>query len=394
MTFMARVAGHFGYVKAQMDTQTPGWMLDSSSQARWTIPDGALAENQAELYQRLSWLQAAVQALAQTAAGVPFNVKRRVGERTVDIPNHPFERLLGRPNPLHSRFELLEATFAYRALAGNAYWWLNRSGPAAVPQEIWVLPAHLVKPVPDGRMYLKGYMYDEKHLLEPWEVVHFKRFHPLNGFVGLSPVEALATVAVGDLKMQEWNTNLFAKDNAKVPGALAYADPINDVDWEVLKKQLIHDNGGTRRGLLMLRNVGRGGVQWLNMGNTQKEMEFLQGRSFNKEEIYNLIAPGLASVLDVNSTMANATTGKAAFLEFAVWPALSAVAEKISNDLLPCYDRRAANGAHVGMFDDVRITDRSLQLQEIASYGQFHSVDETREKFWGDGPVSGLRTEG
>ncbi len=78
---------------------------------------------------------------AQTAAVTPFSVKRRVGEELRDLPNHPFEQLLSRPNPLDSQFELLEATFAYRRLCRNAYWWLNQEDPDAPPDEDLAYPA-------------------------------------------------------------------------------------------------------------------------------------------------------------------------------------------------------------------------------------------------------------
>jgi phage portal protein BeeE len=83
-------------------------------------------------------------------------------------------------------------------------------------------------------MYLRGYLYEtdwgEKFPVELDQVVHFKRWHPLNQFVGLSPLESLAVVSQGDLAMQKWNTNFFDKNNAKIPGILAFADPIQDSD--------------------------------------------------------------------------------------------------------------------------------------------------------------------
>jgi phage portal protein BeeE len=148
------------------------------------------------------------------------------GEETDAIENHPFELLLRRPNPLYSRTEFLEATYSYRALTGTAYWWLNKANETAAPDEMWVLPTEKITPVPDGHMFIRGYLFDpggteQPILLEAHEVVQFRKWHPRNPFVGLSPVEALATIAAGDMKMQEWNTNLFAKDNAKMPNALA-----------------------------------------------------------------------------------------------------------------------------------------------------------------------------
>jgi hypothetical protein len=66
----------------------------------YSIPDRSLPEAQLELYQRLTWVQIAVNAVADVGAGTPFNVLRINGEDTEDIPNHPFELLLRRKSAI------------------------------------------------------------------------------------------------------------------------------------------------------------------------------------------------------------------------------------------------------------------------------------------------------
>lgn len=383
-TLLDRLAARLGYRKA--DTVQADWLRLTAESEQWSIPDRTLPTAQAELYQRLSWVQSAIASVARTAATTAFGVSKLAGEKTEAIENHEFELLLRRPNPNQSRFELLESTISYHALTGNAYWWLNRANEKATPDEIWIIPPHRIEPVPDGRLFLRGYMYESdegvKVPLERHEVVHFKRFHPLNSFVGLSPIEALSTIAQGDLAMQRWNTNYFDKDNAKAPGALAFADPIEDDAWQKIKADVNAKHGGTKRQMMLLRNVGKGGVQWIGMAMSQRDMEFLGGRTFNKEEIYSLYAPGLASILAVNATEANSKAGKATFMEMAVWPQLVAIAEKITNDLLPVYGDNL-----VGDFDDVRIADRGMKLAEQNAASQVQTIDEMRQVFYSLPPL-------
>lgn len=389
MGIIENLVNRMGYIKAK-DGQYPAWLLATAGAEKFSIPNPAMWESQADLYRRLSWINIAVGTVARSCAGVPLSVVRMEGEDEVEIPNHPFEMLIQKPNPKESRFELLEATFAYRALTGNAYWWLNRANEDAEPAEIWVIPSHKIEPVPDERLYLKGYMYDpgdgRKIPLEPHEIVHFRSFNPLNDFVGLSPIEALATISVGDLKMQDWNTRLFGENNARLPGILAFADPIPDVEWDRLKKETT-DSANKRRNM-MLRNVGKGGVEWIRAAMSQRDMEFLKGREFNKEEIFATYAPGLSSMLSVNATEANSKTGKETFTEFALWPTLSAAAEKITNDLLPAYGENLK-----AEFNDIRVTDRVVEMQEEQEYGKTHTVDEIRMKHYGDKPLGDERGE-
>jgi HK97 family phage portal protein len=397
-------AHQLGYTKAERRSKTPDWMLADAASQRWSLPDPSLHSEQADLYRRLSWIQIAVSAVATIASGTPFAVRRRADEQLIEIPNHPFELLLARPNPLDSRYELLESTFSFYQIAGNAYWWLNRGGPDEEPSEIWPIPPQHLQPIPDGKQYLAGYAYYPDGMmgagwvasppfpLHTWEVVHFKRFNPLSRFIGLSPLEALAVSAATDLRQQQWNANFFSEQNAKLAGALLFADMVNDTDWETIKGDILNKNAGVRRSLMLLRGVGKGGVEWAQMGISQDEMQFLESRQFTREEIFNLFAPGLASVLAVNATEANAATGKASLIEFAVWPLLVAVAEKITNNLLPIYDRRSPRSL-VGQFTDIRPTDRAAQLRELQLAGDFLDEAEIRQRYFGLPPRVGNARE-
>lgn len=391
MSLLDTIAQRLGYTKSAQVLNPATWLRAEAWEERFSVPEGSLYRNQAELYQRLSWVHIAVSLTAQAAAGVPLSVKQLVGEEKKDIPNHDFEKLLMRPNPLMSRFELLQATYSYSALNGNAYWFLNRPNERTPPIELWSLPSFKVAPVPDGNMYLRGYLYypvegGKPIPLEPWEVVHFRRFHPLNSYVGLSPIEALAVVATGDLAMQKWNTNFFGQHAAKQPGFLAYADPVHPNEWARMKAEAQEQYGSTKRQLVMMQNVGKGGVSWVSTAMSQKDMEFLSARTFNREEIFAIFAPGLASVLAVNATEANSTAGKSTLLELAIWPQQVAVAEKLTNDVLPAYGNDL-----IAEFDDVRKSDETLELAKIAEYGKTHTINELRKEFYGDDPMEDER---
>ena len=378
-TLLDRAARWFGYMKA--DQVQADWLRATADAAKYDQMDLSSVEKQLGLYQKLSWVQSVVGAVARTAATTAFSVSKMQGEDTNAIENHPFELKLRRPNPLMSRFELIEATVSYYALTGNAYWWLNRKSETTEPDEIWVIPSHQIEPVPDEKMFISGYNYKTANgqdiPIPRHEVVHFKMFHPLSPFVGMSPLEALAVTATGDIAMQQWNTNYFGKNNAKAPGALAFSDMIADDRWAKLKADIAEQHGGTNRQMMLLRNTGQGGVSWIQMALSQKDMEFLAGRTFNKEEIYNTYGPGYASITAVNATEANATAGKATFIEMAVWPRLVAISEKITNDLLPAYGNDL-----VGEFEDIRISDRAMLLNEQQAAERVYTIDEIRQEYY------------
>lgn len=371
----------------------PGRLRARDSQAeRWDLPDASTAERQARLYANLAWIQTAVANVANVFAATPLRVGRlRVGEEPERLPGHPFELLLRRPNPNMSRFEFLEATYAWRRITGNAYWWLNRASEAAPPEELWIIPAHQVTPIPDGYGHVAGYRYDPGDgapiPLQTWEVAHFKTFNPLSRYVGLSAVQALAIDSAADLAGQRYNAAFYDKDNAKPDGLLMFADDIEEGAWRRLQADLNDQAGGTKRKrIMMLRNVGAGGVQWAMTHVSRAEQQFLEVRTFTKEEIFATLAPGLASILAVNATEANSSAGKDTFLTMAVYPQQVAVAEKINNDVLPAWgeDLTAA-------FEDVRRVDTAVELAARTAYERTHTVDEVRARYDGDGPIGDER---
>jgi len=391
MGWLDNLLSRIGYTKAGKEPQQkyPPFLLQTAGNLKYSLPDPSLYANQAELYQRLSWVNIAVSAVADTAATALLSVKRSKGEEDKDIPNHPFEELLKRPNPLQSRFELLRGTYSYYKLTGNAYWWLNRTNENAEPAEIWLIPTSNIKSVPDEKLFLKGYLYDpgdgQEIPLEPWEVTHFQSYNPNSMFVGLSPVEAIAQAAKNDMNQQRDEGMLYDKNNrGRLPGILAFKDAISDSDW--LRMQEDVDKNAKLKQYLMLRNVGEGGVSFIQNTLSREDQQFIEGRKMNKEEIYSIFAPGLLSVLSENATEANARSGKATLIEMAIWPMLVMMAEKITNDIMPCYGEKL-----IAAFDDIRVTDRVLELSEIAEFSKTHTIDEIRKKYYQDKEIGDER---
>lgn len=363
-------------------------------------PDPSLYANQARLMQQLSWVYSAVTHVAQSIASLAnFQVLQLAGETKKPIVNHAFEQLLRAPNryQFDSQFEFFEAVAGFLKIAGNCYLYLNALAPELPPADIYILRPDRVTVVPDTKQFVRGYLFnvDGRELaFEREEIVHIKTFHPLNDWYGLSAIEALALAAETDLKEAVWNKNFFDKQFAKPQGALAYSDMVNDSDWDRMKGEAKEEYGGTQRRLMMLRGAGKGGVQWLQMGLSQKDMEFITGRQFNKEEIYQVLAPGLISMLDKNATEANSVAGEKVFREYALYPILKRVAEKFTSKILPRYGDDSTDGSGlVGEFEEIRARDRVLELQERQAYERVHTVAEVRSKYDNDGPLGDARDD-
>lgn len=375
------------------EAKWPRWLLETADAERYSLPDASVYETQADMYRIMSAVMTAVDITAATAALQPFSVSRRKpNEELEDIPNHPFELLLDRPNELDSRFEFLYATVALWMLNGNAYWWLNRRSENDEPSEMWIIPPHMIEPVPDGKLFISGYEYSPDGggantiFFEPYEIVAFRRFNPFSRFRGLSALETLALTIRGDIAMREYNNSFFSDKGGSPPGILMFENMIEDGQWEKIKED---KRRATRnREDMMLRGVGQGGVKWQQAAVSQKDMEFLAGMKFNRSEVFTVLAPGLEAKLDPSATEANANAGDRTFRAETVWPKLELMAQKITSSVLPVY-----GDGLIGAFDDVRITDRQLELQERTADERIMTIGELRRTYKGLDPLGDERDD-
>jgi hypothetical protein len=371
------------------------WQLQTAEAERYTLPDPSIFGNQANLYRRLPAVFISVDIVSSAAALTEFSVARVIAEKEPkDIPNHPFEMLLAQPNPLDSRYEFLYGTIAYWMLNKNSYWWLNRADEFSAPDEIWVIPPHMIIPVPDDRMFLRGYYYypgnGAEIFLPPHEIIHFKGFNPFSRFVGLSAgIESLMMLAQSYLGMTGWNTKLYNKSNGRLPGILSFEQMVADPVWEKIKSDT--REAAENRDLLMLRGVGQG-VNWQQAAASAKDMDFYTGLDKIDKVIMDVLAPGAYTMLFENANEANSRTGRATLNELAVYPKHVVMGEKITSGILPAYGSDKARPL-VGHFEDIRVTDRQMELQEQLEFSKVHTLAEIREEFYGDDPLGDDRDE-
>ncbi|WP_119067797.1 phage portal protein [Aggregatilinea lenta] len=380
-TIVERALRRLGYVKwrpaSVIHRVEAGTLVDPVEVA----PEIGQAGRYAGVYMGSPWVYVAVNRIAEAAALVPFRVTRRAGpERAVAVEDHPFERLLRRPNPLMSRFELIEQTVGSLEIHGNAFWFLAGE-PGGIPLELWPLRPDRVSIVPDARRGVRGYVYEvdgRRIPLDAAEVVHFRRWHPANDYYGLSALEAARLAVETDRAMADWNRRYFGEGMAVPAGIVAIKERVGDADYERLKREWRTAYGGRERKTAFLRGAS---VEWHNVGVSQQDMDFLNARRFNREEIFQIFGIPVG-MFSENATEANALVGERVFIERTLWPKLVRIAEKITTDLLPFYGAGLA-----GAFDDIRPQDKSQMLDEIRVAQGILSVDEIRARYFQLGPL-------
>jgi HK97 family phage portal protein len=343
-------------------------------------------EQQADEYRRSSWVYVAVTRIAEAAALVPYQVFGTNGEAKIAQDNHPIEQLLRDPNPFVSQFELLEATFGFLELTGNAYWFLAGQ-PGGTPEEIWPLRPDRVRIVPDQQRFVGGYVYTVDGVDVPLaadEVIHFKRWHPRNDYYGLSALEAAAIASQSDRAMAAWNRNFFSKEKAIPVGIVNIKNMVDDASYERIVREFRETYGGTERRTAFIRG---GDIAWENIGLSQKETDFLQARQMNKQEVFHIFGIP-AGLYDKESTQANATVARETFLSDTIWPKLVRFAQKLTQQLAPFY------GSNL-LIEPDEIRDTSADVAELQAARPYMTINEIRQRYlhmdgvaWGDRPVA------
>src|SRR5262245_688139 len=401
MSIVENILNRFGYVtqskmkaeiteavKREIDNLPP-WLSETADAMRYNMPDPSIYANQADLYRISPILGTAIEILGNDVGTSKFNVQRMVGEELRDIPNHDFETLMKNPNPFDSGMEFIQATVDSYKLNGNHIWWLNRVDQFSIPDEMWPIPYSMVQAVPDYRMGIEYYKYfpgnGQELRLETWEIVHFKTYNPDNRFVGLSPLESLVQTIRGDLAMRKTNTTNYADHNGAPPSLLAFKDFVPNDTWANIKAD--KQEAAKQNKMMMLRGVGEG-VTWLQRASNNKDMDYVAGLRQNLTDVVNRMCPGLLAMLSENATEANALAARATYSEKALWPMMEVISQKITSDILPAYGRKL-----IGHFDDPRVVDRKLELEEQTAYERSHTLDETRKKYYQDDPIGDERGE-
>ena len=222
--------------------------------------------------------------------------------------------------------------------------------------------------------------------LDAIEVAHFRRWHPSSDFYGLSPIAAARGAILSDRHMADWNRHSFGQDKGVPAGVVNIKEFISDADFERVKQDWRQNYGGTARRTAFLRG---GDIEWQNIGLSHSDLDFLQGRKAQRDEILNIF--GLpVGLISENATEANAKVAERQFIERTLYPKLVRLAQKISAELLPFY------GADlIAEFDDIRPTDAEARLAEIRTAYPLLSVNELRERYfqlppvaWGDVAVN------
>ncbi|MBM4289283.1 MAG: phage portal protein [Deltaproteobacteria bacterium] len=283
-------------------------------------------------YREHVWVYACINAIAQSLSGVPLLFKTGPRKDPKVVESHPLVDLFDSPNPMMSGSQLIEATFIYLGLTGEACYIAERKSDREIPKELWVFHPHRFKEVLDERTGLiSGWVYTKsvkKIPLQPHEVIFFRYFNPYHDYRGLAPLQAARAGVEQDFWASQYNTAFF-KNSAQPGGVLETSGNLSDEEYQRVLAQWQDRHGGASKAHAIA--LLEGGLSYKQTGLSQKDMDFLEQRKWNREEImaaFKVPKPELGLYEDVNFASAktqrkifweNTLLPKMALFEFVLW---------------------------------------------------------------------------
>lgn len=367
------------------------------------LPHGLTPEERIQIYRTCAPVRVAIDTLARLVVQVPFGVFKTVeGEDTMGIPNHPFEQLLIRPNPLQSRADLFHNVVVDYLLHGYGCWYL-RFSPSSnrvnsslgarksrkqsqVIQEIWQLPVVDLEPIAvEGEIRAFRYRGRIPELEIPMDNLVFFRAYdpgrPVFDYQGASVVDTVARPVFIWSNITEWLEKFFKDGTAKPAGILEFREMFTPNDWETIRKYMEQNFGGTNRGLFMYQSSGEG-VRWIPMSHRPIDTDYIAGIRYFRDDIVSTINPGLAAVLSTDTTHATAYTGKTTVFTDTLGPLLNLLSGAINTRVMPWYDTNEYRVLF--KFKSTQLLDQATEFQNFV---RVHTINEVRARYYDSPPL-------
>lgn len=288
-----------------------------------------------EGYKSLVWIYRCIKKRGESVGMVPWRAYEKGTNRP--LPDHPLEKLIRFPNPYSDCKDFFESLVTFLDLAGNCY--VEVVYVRDIPRHLYLLRPDWMKPIPHETTFISGYemKVDNRAPIQfdPHEVIHFKYLDPMNQYVGMSPLTAASRTIATENAIISWNKGIL--DNNAMPGGILKvpSQTLLPEDRASLQEEIEEGFSGYNRSRPMIL---WGGMDWQQLGLSQKDLDFLQQRNLNKYEICALYGTPPAVVgANEDPTYSNHETSRLSYWEDTIIPILEWIQNRFNYRLSPFF---------------------------------------------------------
>ncbi len=351
-----------------------------------------------EGYQKNSVVFRCITEVARGMATIPLCLYN--GD--VEVDTHPLLDLLNRPNPWQGNAAFFEGHFAYWLISGNNY--LEAVEIGGAPKELYSHRPDRMRIIPSSQGTVQAFNYEVNGRSKRFEmdpvtgagpILHFKTFHPLDDWYGMSPLEAAAYSVDQHNSAGAWNQAML-QNNCRPSGALVYEPngmagaTLTDAQFQQLNQQIDEKMSGSnnaRRPFIL-----DGGLKWMEMGLSPMDMDWLNGKNSTARDICMAFGvPPACLGIPGTQTHANYEEARLSLYEETVIPFLNGYIDALNNWLVPAFTG-GQEGTQLRIVADIdeipALANRRAQVWAQVEKCDFMTINEKRKKI-GYTPIDG-----
>jgi len=239
-----------------------------------------------EPYKQVATIYKAIKAIADN---IPQAKIIFVNKDEEEIDDPLLTERFARPNGYQSINDFLQEMAGYYSLYGEVFLLkdIQTIGEAAgtkLPALVNLNPKLMSESVDYSVGLLKGWKYGTK-IFAPEEIIHIKDFNPYNKFRGLSPLAPIDDEMQLDQDTITFNKKFFESD-ATPSFVLSTDKSLSDPQRKRIEEWWRSQYAGLENKFKMA--VLEGGLKAEALGQTHKDMEFIEQKRLTREEILGI----------------------------------------------------------------------------------------------------------
>lgn len=255
---------------------------------------------------------------------------------TVEVEDHPFLRLLERPNPMLDSANLWWLTVCYLQAAGRAIWHI-KTDDEGLPIEIWPLPVQYITQIMGPNAVVDHFefrMAGSVIKLPRDEVAWFRKPSPIDTISDFGNLRGILETAEIDIRMLEYERAVF--DNMAVPDILISAKgDTTGPQIKALEDQWRAEyKGHRRRGMAAAVPFP---IDVTQLSHKNRDLEFDKGHGRVRDKICAGFGVPIPIVTATDATFSNMDVAVSLWMRNTIAPLIFGIAATINRDIMPRY---------------------------------------------------------
>lgn len=293
----------------------------------------------------LGWVYGCINKISNAVASIDIRLYKINGEDVEEVLEHPALDVLDRINAFTTRLDHFALTQEYLELAGEAPWFVSRSGKDGTgePESILLIRPDRLTIVqnedPNADSPIKHFKYKpdstSEIIIQPTELIFLKYPDPTNFFRGKGTLAAAAKVVDVDNFSEDYNKRFFY-NSARPDMVLESDQKLNGRQKSSLQSSIkkLYQGGDKAHKTLVLES----GLKARPYSLSQKDMDFLLQQQYGMTKIFSIfgVPKSVMSVAD-DVNLANAKVGEYIFMKYTIRPKIKRIVAQLNEFYLPMF---------------------------------------------------------